>query len=216
MDISKIIKSTRELRGMTQKQLAEKSGISEISIRKYESGDRKPKLEKIKKLANALSIPTTLFDPDYLDVLENHDIESLNAVIAVRLVDIIDDDSLSNELKDRLINELKTQKHDIESYLKIYEQQTKQTLSFAEYLEKAKAGNLSLTDLFDMWLQANEIEWKRAQRYGKQGREFTFEDFTEESYFVTESQFKIIRKGNIEYAKSRIREFDESNKDSQD
>ena len=67
-----------------------------------------------------------------------------------------------------------------------------------------------------MWLQANEIEWKRAQRYGKQGREFTFEDFTEESYFVTESQFKIIRKGNIEYVKSRIREFDESNKDSQD
>ena len=216
MDISKIIKSTRELRGMTQKQLAEKSGISEISIRKYESGDRKPKLEKIKKLANALSIPTTLFDPDYLDVLENHDIESLNAVIAVRLVDIIDDDSLSNELKDRLINELKTQKHDIESYLKIYEQQTKQTLSFAEYLEKAKAGNLSLTDLFDMWLQANEIEWKCAQRYGKQGREFTFEDFTEESYFVTESQFKIIRKGTTEYVKSRIREFDESNKDSQD
>lgn len=216
MDISKIIKSTRELRGMTQKQLAEKSGISEISIRKYESGDRKPKLEKIKKLANALSIPTTLFDPDYLDVLENHDIESLNAVIAVRLVDIIDDDSLSNELKDRLINELKTQKHDIESYLKIYEQQTKQTLSFAEYLEKAKAGNLSLTDLFDMWLQADEIEWKRAQRYGKQGREFTFEDFAEESYFVTESQFKIIRKGTTEYVKSRIREFDESNKDSQD
>lgn len=91
-----------------------------------------------------------------------------------------------------------------------------ETVSFALYSEKAKSGNLALTDLFDMWLLANEIEWKRAQRYGKQGREFTLKDFAEESYFVTESQFKIIRKGNIEYVKSRIREFDESNKDSQD
>ena len=41
---------------LTQKELAEKVGIAEITIRKYEKGDREPNLETIHKLASALSI----------------------------------------------------------------------------------------------------------------------------------------------------------------
>ncbi|MFI3249531.1 MAG: helix-turn-helix transcriptional regulator [Eubacteriales bacterium] len=42
--------------GLTQKKLAELSGVSEISIRKYELGSRNPKPEQLKKLAKAMGL----------------------------------------------------------------------------------------------------------------------------------------------------------------
>ena len=56
-----LIKKLRKENGFTQQQLAEKSGISEISIRKYETYERTPKLETIKKLSNALNVPLSTF-----------------------------------------------------------------------------------------------------------------------------------------------------------
>lgn len=56
-----LIKKLRKENGFTQQQLAEKSGISEISIRKYETHERTPKLETIKKLSNALNVPLSTF-----------------------------------------------------------------------------------------------------------------------------------------------------------
>jgi transcriptional regulator with XRE-family HTH domain len=50
------LKKIREDKNMTQKELANKSGLSEISIRKYESGDRTPKYRSILKIANALGV----------------------------------------------------------------------------------------------------------------------------------------------------------------
>lgn len=50
---------------MTQAELAQKAGISEISIRKYETGERKPKYETVLKIANALDVQTKdLFSQD--------------------------------------------------------------------------------------------------------------------------------------------------------
>lgn len=54
--ISERIKELRHEKKLTQKQLAEKVGISEISIRKYESGDRIPKFEVIEKLADVFNV----------------------------------------------------------------------------------------------------------------------------------------------------------------
>lgn len=51
------IRRIRKEKGLTQSQLAKKAGISEISVRKYESGKRKPKLETMEKIANALDVP---------------------------------------------------------------------------------------------------------------------------------------------------------------
>ncbi|MFV0519991.1 MAG: helix-turn-helix domain-containing protein [Lachnospirales bacterium] len=56
MDVGSKIKVYRGLRNITQKQLAEKTGISEISIRKYESGERNPKPNQLKKIASALDL----------------------------------------------------------------------------------------------------------------------------------------------------------------
>lgn len=50
------LKSIRLEKGLTQKQLAERCGIADPTIRKYESGKLNPKLETVKKLANGLQV----------------------------------------------------------------------------------------------------------------------------------------------------------------
>lgn len=55
------IKMYRVLKDYTQKKLSELSGVSEISIRKYEAGDRKAKPEQLQKIAEALDLPVTVF-----------------------------------------------------------------------------------------------------------------------------------------------------------
>ena len=56
MTIAEKIQFYRKANKLTQKQLAENSGLSEISIRKYEAGDRFPKNEQLQKLVAALPI----------------------------------------------------------------------------------------------------------------------------------------------------------------
>ena len=50
------IKQARKKAAMTQKELSEKSGVSLDSIKKYESTDRVPKMETLRKIAKALNI----------------------------------------------------------------------------------------------------------------------------------------------------------------
>lgn len=59
MNIGESIKFWRNKKGITQKQLAEASNMSEISIRKYESNERVPKIETQIKIASALGIPVS-------------------------------------------------------------------------------------------------------------------------------------------------------------
>lgn len=62
------IRTLRKELGLTQKQLAEKSGIIETTIRKYESGAQNPKLNNLQKLATAFDIPLNdLLFPDGID-----------------------------------------------------------------------------------------------------------------------------------------------------
>ena len=52
----KLYRMKNGLTGLTQNELASIAGISTISIRKYESGDRVPKVETLQKIASALKI----------------------------------------------------------------------------------------------------------------------------------------------------------------
>ena len=56
METGKKIKLIRMMRGLTQKQLGELSGIHEVAIRKYELGKNLPKEEQLKKIADALNV----------------------------------------------------------------------------------------------------------------------------------------------------------------
>lgn len=50
------IKVARKKAGMTQKQLAQKCGMADSAIRKYESGKIEPKLVTAQKIASALGV----------------------------------------------------------------------------------------------------------------------------------------------------------------
>lgn len=56
MPSGKKIKEFRLKRNLTQKELADKCGMYESQIRKYELGTANPKLETLKKIADALEI----------------------------------------------------------------------------------------------------------------------------------------------------------------
>ncbi len=55
------IKSRRNILGLTQKKLGNKVGVSDVTISRWENGERDPKTEELKKLAEALETST-----DYL------------------------------------------------------------------------------------------------------------------------------------------------------
>lgn len=51
------IKRIRKSKGLTQNQLSEKLEVAEVTIRKWENGEREPNLETIRKIANTLEVP---------------------------------------------------------------------------------------------------------------------------------------------------------------
>ena len=59
--IGERIQKVRKQRGLTQRELAERSETSELTIRQYEIGKREPRTEQLRKIAVALDIST-----DYL------------------------------------------------------------------------------------------------------------------------------------------------------
>lgn len=53
---AKKIKALREELGLTQKEVAQRAGLTESAYRAYELGDRKPKLEAVEKLAKVFEV----------------------------------------------------------------------------------------------------------------------------------------------------------------
>ncbi len=56
MKIGDRIKKIRLEKGMTQQELAKRTGINDANIRKYESGRQNPKLETLERIAVALEV----------------------------------------------------------------------------------------------------------------------------------------------------------------
>lgn len=75
--IGRRIKAERAARKMTQEQLAEKVGLSTITIRQYEAGVRQPSYKILRRIAEALSIS--------LHELLDDSVDSDANVIAVKL-----------------------------------------------------------------------------------------------------------------------------------
>lgn len=57
MEVGKKIREIRKEKKLTQKELGKACGIDEANIRKYENGKQKPKVENLKKIADALDVP---------------------------------------------------------------------------------------------------------------------------------------------------------------
>ena len=55
-EYGKKIKEARKKAGLTQKGLAKKAGVAAVTIQQYETNKRQPKLEQLRKLAEAMEI----------------------------------------------------------------------------------------------------------------------------------------------------------------
>lgn len=96
MNLSDRIKKYRKEQGLTQKELAEKTGLSIASIQGYEQGKYKPKIEQLEKIAFTLN--ASLYDLiQYTKT--NFNLEELKSAMAkdprnmhqLRIPNIIDD-----------------------------------------------------------------------------------------------------------------------------
>ena len=65
MNTSENIKKFRQKRHLTQKQLAEKTGLSIASIQGYEQNKYNPKLEQLRRIASALDVTIGELKPDW-------------------------------------------------------------------------------------------------------------------------------------------------------
>ncbi|MBD2752624.1 helix-turn-helix domain-containing protein [Spirosoma validum] len=54
--VGELIKQTRKEKGLTQKELGEKIGVSESMINKYESGKQNPTIATLSKIIEALGV----------------------------------------------------------------------------------------------------------------------------------------------------------------
>ena len=61
MTVGEHMREARKKAGLTQAQLAEKSGVATISIHQYETGKRTPRLEQLVYIASALEIDPSEF-----------------------------------------------------------------------------------------------------------------------------------------------------------
>ena len=62
MTVGEKIRKFRKEQGLTQKQLAESSGISSVTVQQYETEKRIPKHENLQKISNSLNINILCFD----------------------------------------------------------------------------------------------------------------------------------------------------------
>ena len=67
-----LIRKARKDAGLTQKQLGEKSGIAEPTIRRYELGKLNPKIETLQKIARALNISVNELMGTHVETNEGH------------------------------------------------------------------------------------------------------------------------------------------------
>jgi transcriptional regulator with XRE-family HTH domain len=84
--IGQIIKSKREEKGLSQDQLAQRLDVTKSTISSYETGQRRPTIDRVKILASVLEVDQS----DLLDVDVPND--SLN--LALRAEGIVNGDDL--------------------------------------------------------------------------------------------------------------------------
>lgn len=83
------IKRYRKLLGLTQRELAEKCGLATGTIQQYELGKRKPKIEQLQKIANALNVPVKyLLEPLNIGLMTVNDYEKIEYALSNNETDI--------------------------------------------------------------------------------------------------------------------------------
>lgn len=76
--LNEVIRTLRKRKGLTQEQLAERLGISVMTVRRWEWGERVPNADDLKKASQVLDVPVTdlMEASDALHIMAGVDTES--------------------------------------------------------------------------------------------------------------------------------------------
>ena len=138
MNFGDKLKEERKKKGMSQKELGQKLGVSQAMIAQYEKGDRTPKIETINKIAQALDInPSILIrcnnNVSWIDLFSgNADVRNhiLNEILEE--VDITEDD-LQNIIE---TTQEDTEKELLFNYRKLNDKGQEKAIEHVEMLTK--------------------------------------------------------------------------------
>ena len=105
------LRKTREHRGLSQRQLAGRTGLQASAVSHFETGARKPSFENLKKLADALDVT--------IDYLLGRTNELAGVATADRLhrhIDALtaDDQELAKEILETLAKRSRTRRGEVE------------------------------------------------------------------------------------------------------
>ena len=70
MTVGEKIKTARLNKGLTQKQLGELCNMADSAIRRYELGNANPKIETLRRIADALGVPLSEFSDTFIEIPE--------------------------------------------------------------------------------------------------------------------------------------------------
>lgn len=102
MSFSNNLYSLRIKRGLSQKKLADKAGVSQTAIYQWEKGIRSPKIEQLKKIADALDVRIAeLVTMDWVsESIEDERINHTYSAIDMAIKDNID--KMNNSAKKKV------------------------------------------------------------------------------------------------------------------
>lgn len=200
MKLGEKIKKLRHLRGLTQKELAEIAGISELSIVLYEKGKRKPRVDVLSKIAKALDISL-----EYLlsEKEENIDKNSLKFVKRVPVIAKIPAGFPENIPADNIIEYVYLPDIPQESFICIVKGDSMSpTLKDGDYIIFIPTKAVYNGDIVIVTNEWGEIMVKRYRE--KNGEKFLVSDNPEYPTFKPNSEYKIIGKVIGAWRKIRI------------
>jgi len=104
LNIGENIKKYRKASRLTQKELAEKIGVSTITIQNYENSRREPSIEKLNKIAKELGINASSLLSDNFSSKINEFDETIKEIIICHVQKY--NDTHDDKVIENLINEL--------------------------------------------------------------------------------------------------------------
>lgn len=156
MTIGERIKASRTSAGLTQAQLAQKSGLAVGTIHQYESNKRQPRVEQLKKIANALSVP--------VDVLVDNEHYKLHLLGLEAIAGLRDDISIFSI----------PESENVEEEIKKRDRETQINLNKLKFLIRSKCADFTesdfiiVRDLVNGFYQLNAVGQKKAiERIGE-------------------------------------------------
>lgn len=97
MTFAETLKKIRVDKGYSQQSLAKKAGVSQTAVYNWEKGERKPKLEQLRRIAAALDVTIGELNPDWSSFSQDEINSDLQGGLPLDELGLLQDYRILNE-----------------------------------------------------------------------------------------------------------------------